>query len=64
MAVVALELPCFWLSMAMGIRMGQALSHGYTAARTMTSSANTTSTICVGGCFSGWGIVNRTGTDL
>jgi hypothetical protein len=33
MAVVALELPCFWLSMAMGIRMGQALSHGYTAAR-------------------------------
>jgi uncharacterized membrane protein SpoIIM required for sporulation len=32
MAVVALELPCFWLSMAMGIRMGQALSRSYTAA--------------------------------
>lgn len=33
MAVIALELPCFWLSMGMGIRMGQALSRGYTAAR-------------------------------
>ncbi|NQT88614.1 stage II sporulation protein M [bacterium] len=33
MAVIALELPCFWMAMAMGIRMGQALSRNYTTAR-------------------------------
>jgi len=33
LAVVALELPCFWLAMAMGIRMGQQLSRDYSLAR-------------------------------